>query len=62
MMDRQRHTRDIAHPKYEIIDNAFSAAEGYNIVVYVNRNTYHKEQIKLLMLDEMRSNLIQKVH
>ena len=32
-MDRQRHTRDMAHPMYETIDNALSpssAARGCN--------------------------------
>lgn len=43
-MDRQRHTRDTAHPMYEIIDNALSDAEGLNTLailqcVYVNKNT-----------------------
>ena len=28
-MERQRHTKDIAHPIYEIIDNASSAGVGY---------------------------------
>ena len=27
-MDRQRHTSDIEHPMYEIIDNALSAEDG----------------------------------
>ena len=31
MMERQRQTRDIAHPIYEIIDNALSAVEGYKV-------------------------------
>ena len=28
MMERQRHTSDIEHPMYEIIDNALSAVES----------------------------------
>jgi len=28
-IERQRHTRDIAHPMYEIIDKASSAGVGY---------------------------------
>ena len=40
-MERQRHTRDIAHPIYEIIDNASSAGVGYggkqNYTPIVNR-------------------------
>ena len=27
-MDRQRHTSDIEHPMYEMIDNALSAEDG----------------------------------
>ena len=27
-MDRQRHTSDIEHPMYEIIDKALSAGDG----------------------------------
>ena len=27
-MDTQRHTSDIEHPMYEIIDNALSAVDG----------------------------------
>ena len=26
MIERQRHAKDIAHPMYDIIDNAISAA------------------------------------
>ena len=28
MMDRQRQTKDILHPMYEIIDNALSSSDG----------------------------------
>ena len=28
MIERQRHTNDIEHPIYEIIDNALSAVDG----------------------------------
>jgi len=27
-MERQRQTRDMAHPMYDIIDNALSALDG----------------------------------
>ena len=33
-MERQRHTKDIAQPMYEIIDNASSALDGYNTLRY----------------------------
>ena len=29
-MERQRHTKDIAHPIYEIIDNDLSAVEDWS--------------------------------
>ena len=33
-MERQRHTKDMAHPMYDIIDNALSAAvDGYYMIV-----------------------------
>ena len=28
-MERQRHAKDIAHPMYDITDNARSAVDGY---------------------------------
>ena len=28
MMEMQRHTSDIEHPMYDIIDNALSAGDG----------------------------------
>ena len=28
-MERQRHVKEIAHPMYDIIDNALSLLEGY---------------------------------
>ena len=31
MMDTQRHSRDTAHPMYEIIDNALSSVDGYGV-------------------------------
>ena len=34
MMERQRHAKDIAHPMYEITDNALSALDGYNTLRY----------------------------
>ena len=34
MMERQRHAKDIAHPMYEITDNASSALDGYNTLRY----------------------------
>ena len=33
-MERQRHTKDMAHPMYDTIDNASSAAvDGYYMIV-----------------------------
>ena len=36
-MERQRHAKDIAHPMYDIIDNASSAAveDVYNMIEYM---------------------------
>ena len=34
MMERQRHAKDIAHPMYDIIDNALSAVDGCVIKHY----------------------------
>ena len=35
-MERQRHTKDMAHPMYDTIDNASSAAvDGYYMIVTV---------------------------
>ena len=35
MMERHRHTKDIPHPMYEIIDNASLALVGYNTLRYL---------------------------
>jgi len=31
-MERHRHTRDMAHPMYDIIDSALSAVDGYSVI------------------------------
>jgi len=40
-IERDRHTRDIAHPMYEIIDNVSSAAVGYGKSQLIILTTYN---------------------
>jgi len=41
MMERQRHTREILHPMYEIIDNALSAGvDGYKVLNIIKMAGY----------------------
>ena len=48
-MDRQRQVSDIAHPMYEIIDNALSAVDGYTNHYYDNHHTTDYNHVYIIL-------------